>query len=50
MSTLKSIEVNRVKYFTQTNLENQTIIFTVDYPLKRDKPEKLYKYYPINKN
>lgn len=50
MSILNSIEVNKVKYFTKPDIKNQTVIFIVENPIKRDKPETLYKYYPINKN
>lgn len=50
MSPLNSIEVNKVKYSAKYDIKNQTVIFTVDSPIKKDKPEVLYKYYPINKN
>lgn len=48
MSTIKNIEVNKVKYSTKVDLENQTYIFTVNNPRKVAKPEILYKYYPLN--
>lgn len=48
MTTIKNIEVNKVKYSTKVDLENQTFIFTVDNSQKTGKPESLYKYYPLN--
>ena len=50
MSAINRIEVNKVKYSTEADRENQTIIFFVDNPIKRDIPETLFKYYSINKN
>lgn len=48
MTTVKNIEVNKVNYSTKVDHENQTFKFTVDNPVKTEKPISLFKYYPLS--
>jgi len=48
MSAKLSFNLKDVSYYTNIDLENQTIDFSIQNPHKGTQPETLYKYYSIN--